>query len=339
MTLQARSCALEPLWRVNGGASEAPRARLRAQLRAQLRGQPGIGSCVAVPGVSDGLSARIAAMAGFTCLLISDALLAGSLLDLPASCVSPDQLADSVVRIAGVADVPLCVSSAAAELGPTRVAHAVRVLEKAGAAAIWLEDSALENARSLAMPDMVAVLEAACAARSDPDLILGARCRPPVGEPLDELVSRYTAYRDAGAELLVLPHGLVKQFPDISKVCRDAGCWLAVDAHDPDILPGDFEGAPGTMWIFESLLQDAALHGMTEFAVDLAQRGSAADLALLEKLRDQPIEDWYQFTGFDRVRVFEERYLPADALTKYAASPSSPSAPSSYYQPTAAPSK
>jgi len=335
MTLKARSCALEPLWRVNGGAIDAPRARLRAQLRSQSE----TGSSVAVPGVSDGLSARIAAMAGFTCLLISDALLAGSLLDLPAPCVSPDQLADSVVRIAGVVDVPLCVSSAAAELGPIRVAHAVRVLEKAGAAAIWLEDSAQESARPLGMPDMVAVLDAACAARIDPDLILGVRCRPRVGESFDDLMSRYTAYRDAGAEMLVLPHGLVKQFPDIIKVCRDAGCWLAVDAQDPDISPGDLKGATGTMWILETLLQNAALHGMTEFAVDLAQRGSAADLALLEKLRGQPIEDWYQFTGFDRVRVFEERYLPADALTKYATSPSSPSAPSSYYQPTAAPSK
>jgi len=328
MTLHFRTSTLEPLWRLNGGAKEAPRARLRAQLRS--------GPPLPVPGVGDGLAARIAAGAGFGCLLISDALLAGSMLDLPPSCVSPDQLADSVMRIAGVVDVPLCVSTGIAELGATRTAHALRLLEKAGAAAIWLEDGVQESAQPLSVPAMVAALQAACAARTDPDLIVGVRCRPHIGQQLDDLVSCCIAYREAGAELLVLPDRYVRQFPDVTRVCRDAGCVLAVDVDSTEVSSDDLKRDSGTMWIFESLLQNAALQGMTDFAVDLAQRGSEADLALLEKLRGQPIEDWYQFTGFDRVREFEDRYLPKDALAKYAASPSSPSAPSSYYQPTVA---
>jgi 2-methylisocitrate lyase-like PEP mutase family enzyme len=66
---------------------------------------------------------------------------------------------------------------------------------------------------------------------------------------------------------------------------------------------------------------------MYDFARTLKVDGIAADLDVLEKVKGTPFEDWYSFTGFDRIRQQEERYLPAQELSKYE------TGPESYYQP------
>lgn len=321
---KTRPTLLDPLWRLNAPEAAAPRSRLRAQLNS--------GRVMAVPGVYDGLAARIAALAGFECLLLSEQLLAESLLALPAACLSSEQLADGVLRITGVVDVPLCVCTGVAVLGPVRTGHALHLLEKAGAAAVWLDERVQAGEEQLGQQAMVAALHAACAARIDIELIVGVRCHVHAGQQYKDVLRRCLAYHGAGAELIVLSRECMLQFPELAPACRKVGCLVMFDATSAEVSPEAVQTPPGKMWVFERLLLDAALHGMTDFATDLVQRGSAADLALLERLRGQPIEDWYQFTGFDRVRDLEGRYLPGEALAKYAASPAA------YYQPAAVPS-
>lgn len=319
---------LEPLWTATPpGAGDAPRRRFHALMQGA--------TIVVAPGVYDGLSARIAELGGCECLLVSDALVSHALLGLPdGGLLAIDELADAVARVSSVVAAPVCVHVRAGTDTPLRTAHAVHRLEKAGAAAICLVDTAHPAAsgagRLVAIADMEARLHAALAARDDPELVVGVACG---ARDTDEARRRSEAYTAAGAELVSMPLACAAA---LSAGAAGTARYRAVAAGGADDLPAEIPLASLQAMGFalatvELTLLRAASLGMTTLADDIAERGVAGDLALIERLADQPIEDWYSFTGFDRIRALEDRYLPSAALAKYT------EGPAPYYQPAPVP--
>jgi 2,3-dimethylmalate lyase len=89
------------------------------------------------------------------------------------------------------------------------VVRTVREYEQAGVAAIHLEDQVhpkkcghMSGKAVIPTAEMVGKIEAAVAARRDPDLVLIARTDAAAVEGLDAAVARARAYRDAGADVL-----------------------------------------------------------------------------------------------------------------------------------------
>ena len=93
------------------------------------------------PGVSDALTAAIAAEARFEALYVSGAAIAYTRLGRPdIGLVSMTEVADHVARIADRVATPLIVDADTGYGNALNVQRTVRAFERAGAAMIQLED-------------------------------------------------------------------------------------------------------------------------------------------------------------------------------------------------------
>lgn len=177
------------------------------------------------------LSALLAEEAGFEAVWASGFELS-ALYGLPdLSLISMTQHLDMVRAITGrcpglpvVADLDTGFGNA------VNVAHAVSEYERAGVAAVVIEDKQFPKVTSLApgqaRQDLVGLeefqgkVEAACAARRDPELMVVARTEALIavlGQA--EALRRATAYAEAGADM-VLVHSKQKTPDEIAAFCH-----------------------------------------------------------------------------------------------------------------------
>src|SRR6516225_6048049 len=106
-------------------------------LRTVLREEKG----VILPGAPNALEARIIADLGFKAVYLTGAGLTNMHLGLPdLGFMDLSQLADHVMAIRCVIDLPLIVDVDTGFGNAVNVTHTVRVLEQAGASAIQIED-------------------------------------------------------------------------------------------------------------------------------------------------------------------------------------------------------
>ena len=105
--------------------------------RAMLREEKG----VILPGAPNALAARIIADLGFKAVYLTGAGLTNMHLGLPdLGFMDLSQVADHVMAIRCVIDLPLIVDVDTGFGNAVNVTHTVRILEQAGASAIQIED-------------------------------------------------------------------------------------------------------------------------------------------------------------------------------------------------------
>lgn len=164
--------------------------------------------CLVTPGIFDALSARIAEKVGFEAIAISGFGVETALLARPdIGLLTMSELVETARRIAHAVDVPITVDAETGFGGVHNIARLVREMEDAGIAGIQLEDQtspkrcpALEGRALVSLEEQVVRLQAALAARSDPDFVIIARSDADILS-YDELVRRSNRYLEAGADL------------------------------------------------------------------------------------------------------------------------------------------
>ena len=188
------------------GSFMSPADRAPSRLRALLsRPEP-----LLVPGAYDALSARLVEHAGFDAVYLTGFGATASLLGLPdVGLLSLPDMVDSAARMARAVDVPLISDADTGYGNAISVARAVQQFERAGVAAVHLEDQVapkrcghMSGKQVVPVDEMVEKLRAAVAARRDPDFVLIARTDARAVEGLDAALERARAYRDAGADVL-----------------------------------------------------------------------------------------------------------------------------------------
>jgi 2,3-dimethylmalate lyase len=194
------------LWRIAVGellsGPTSPRARLRGLLAAP-------GPLVA-PGAYDALSARLVEQAGFDAVYMTGFGTTASLLGRPdVGLLSGAEMIDNARRIVGAVDVPVIADADTGYGNAINVVRTVREYEQVGVAGIHLEDQVhpkkcghMSGKAVIETAEMVGKIEAAVAARRDPDLLLIARTDAAAVEGLDAAIARARRYRDAGADVL-----------------------------------------------------------------------------------------------------------------------------------------
>jgi 2-methylisocitrate lyase-like PEP mutase family enzyme len=146
-----------------------------ARLRDLLATQP----IVVAPGVWDGLSARLVAEVGFAAGYCTGGGIARGRGWPDLGLVTLSELVTTVSGIAEVCDLPLIVDLDSWFGNVLNIRRGVRLLERAGAAALHIQD--VEVPRRTAKPDiipaaaMIGQLHAAADARRDPDFLIIAR--------------------------------------------------------------------------------------------------------------------------------------------------------------------
>jgi 2,3-dimethylmalate lyase len=178
--------------------------------RRRLRELLATGRPVLAPGSHDALSARLVEQAGFDAVYMGGFATTASLLGRPdVGLLGGSEMIDSARRIVQAVDLPLIADADTGYGNPINVIRTVREYEQAGLAAIHLEDQVapkrcghMSGKSVVPVEDMVAKLEAAVAARNDPDFVLIARTDALAVEGLDAAIARARRYGDAGADVL-----------------------------------------------------------------------------------------------------------------------------------------
>ena len=183
---------------------EKPTTRLR-----RLIERPGL---IVAPACFDPLTARIAAEAGFPCVALGGYAL-GSHLAASEPLLTMTEVVDAARRIATVVDVPLMVDAGAGYGDPLHTMRTVREFERAGVAAIHIEDQVYPKRahyhrdyreHTVSADEMVQKIRFACEARRDADFVLVARTDTMRTEGYEEGVRRANLYAEAGADMVML---------------------------------------------------------------------------------------------------------------------------------------
>lgn len=183
-----------------------------SDVRVQLRELLAERSAVMAPGVFDGLSAHLTADAGFRAAYMSGAAVAASATGMPdIGLATQTELVGQVGLITGLIDVPLVADADTGFGDVTHTSRTVRLYEQYGAAGIQLEDQEfpkrcghLDNKRVVPAEEFALKIQAAAAARRDPNTVIIARtdARAPLG--FDEAMRRIGLYAEAGADMVFL---------------------------------------------------------------------------------------------------------------------------------------
>lgn len=194
---------------------------------SRLREAMAENGCLTAPGVHDGLTALLAEKAGFRVAFLGGNAATASVLGLPdLGFLSADALIAHVRNICHVLRIPLLVDADTGFGGPLQVYRTVAALERAGAAAIMIEDQVpakrcglLEGGHPLvSTTEMADKVRAATAARVDTDTVIVARTLACSSGGIAEAVRRGHAYHEAGADaVFVQAPGTLEELREIRR--------------------------------------------------------------------------------------------------------------------------
>jgi 2-methylisocitrate lyase-like PEP mutase family enzyme len=164
------------------------------------------------PGCYDALSARLVEEAGFSAAYMTGFGTAAGRLGRPdVGLLTMDEMVDNAHRIVEAVDIPVIADADTGYGNPINVIRTVREFERAGVAAVHIEDQVapkkcghMEGKQVVAAREMAQKIRAAVDARRSSDFLIIARTDAAAVEGLDAAIERGHIYREAGADLLFI---------------------------------------------------------------------------------------------------------------------------------------
>jgi acyl-CoA synthetase (AMP-forming)/AMP-acid ligase II/2-methylisocitrate lyase-like PEP mutase family enzyme len=285
----------------------------RARLRALLRGpRPLI-----LAGVHDGLSARIAARAGFEGLWASGFGISATKCLPDVGLISMHEHLQATAAIVSATDLPVVADVDDGFGDAINVVRVVREYEAAGVAGLCLEDNQHPKRNSLyagldrklvGSDTFARKIAAARATRRDPDLVIVARTEALVaGLGHDEANRRALAYARAGADV-VLVHSKASSPAPILEFGRrwQQGVPLAaVPSTYPDVGDDELYQAGYRMIVFANQGLRAAVMAMDRSFRALA---GARSLRAVEA-SVSPLRDIFSLVDYEEINRLSARYV------------------------------
>ncbi|RYX88238.1 MAG: isocitrate lyase/PEP mutase family protein [Comamonadaceae bacterium] len=165
---------------------------------------------VIVPGAFNALSAKVIEDLGYEAIYVTGAGVTNMWLGMPdQGFLGLHEIADHTARIRDAVSVPLIVDADTGFGNALNVRHTVRMLERAGADCIQLEDQVapkrcghFSGKEVISMEEAVNKIKAAVDARHDPDLLILARTDACATLGFEAAVERAHTFAEAGADIL-----------------------------------------------------------------------------------------------------------------------------------------
>jgi 2-methylisocitrate lyase-like PEP mutase family enzyme len=258
--------------------------RASTQLRELLR----VGDVVVAPGVWDGLSARLVARAGFPAAYATGGGIARSMGYPDLGLLSLSEIASRLANIVEHAGVPVIADADTGYGNALNVQRAVREFERAGVAALHLEDQTFpkrcghyDDKSVVPAAEMAQKLRAARDAMTDSDIVLIARTDALAVEGLDAAVERAQAYAAAGADVIFIEAPVsVEQIEAIARRVPQPKLINMFQGGKTPLVPVARLKALGyQIVIIPSDLQRATIRAMDDVLAAIARDGSSAALA------------------------------------------------------------
>ncbi|NVJ93614.1 MAG: oxaloacetate decarboxylase [Methylocystaceae bacterium] len=180
--------------------------------RASLKERLNEKDIIVAPGVFDALSASLAENAGFDTLYLSGASLAYTKLGQPdIGLLSFTEIADSLWRISDRTNASIVADCDTGFGNALNAMRCVKMLERAGANAIQLEDQTypkrcghLAGKTLVPLPEMVGKLKAALDARQNEETMIVARTDALGVIGTQEAIDRALAFKECGVDMVFI---------------------------------------------------------------------------------------------------------------------------------------
>ena len=268
----------------------------RARLRDIFSGPKGI----IAPGVTDALFAQLAQDCGYAAVHLSGNAIHKNFCLPDRNLLSVTQIAQRAAQIAEAAEIPLIVDGGPACIETVALARAVKLYERAGAAALRFEDALLNEygtpVESLAIAPlqlMVERIKAAADARKDETLVLIARCDSRPKESLSQVQERLAAYVEAGADAVGVQLNETEEFRLIGTAAPAplVSMWPRARLNVFDFIEMGYRVA-----LMPSSVPLAAITAARELLLELKRSGRDQDyFARQREFSDS--ESWYRNLG------------------------------------------
>lgn len=239
-----------------------------------------------VPGAANALTARVIEDLGFEAVYLTGAGLANTELGVPdIGLVTSTELARAVSAIAGATRLPLIVDADTGFGNAINVAHTVRILEGAGAAAIQLEDQSFpkrcghfSGKELIPAAEMVGKIRAAADARASRDCLVIARTDARAVEGLDAAIARAQGYAEAGADLTFVeaPESLAELEAIPRRLAVPQVANMVVGGKTPLATQGELAAMGYGLVLYANAALQASVLAMQEVLGALRRDGSLA---------------------------------------------------------------
>jgi 2-methylisocitrate lyase-like PEP mutase family enzyme len=184
-------------------------------------------AAVQAPGTANALFARVIEDLGFEVVYVTGAGIANMHLGAPdIGLTTLTEIANAVSAIADAVTLPLVVDADTGFGNAVNMVRTVRVLERAGAAGLQIEDQVFPKKCGhfsgkgvVPLDEMVQKVKAAVDARRDQDLQIIARTDARAVEGLDRAIARAQAYIAAGADIAFVEAPTGKD--ELARVARE----------------------------------------------------------------------------------------------------------------------
>jgi 2-methylisocitrate lyase-like PEP mutase family enzyme len=251
----------------------------------KLRQLLAAGRTVVAPGVFDGLSARLTEQAGFPAAYASGGAIARSTGVPDLGLLSLDEIVARLETIVDAVAIPVIADADTGYGNALNAQRAVRAFERAGVAALHLEDQTFpkkcghyDDKGLVPVAEMAQKLKAARDALTDPDFIVIARTDAIAVEGFAAALDRAGAYGEAGADVIFVEAPTSEE--EIAAVARRFPGWKLINMFQggkTPLLPvARLEQLGYNIVIIPSDLQRAAIRAMQRALAAIARDGSTA---------------------------------------------------------------
>jgi len=259
------------------------------------------------PGCFDGLSARLVQEAGFEAAYLSGGAVARSMGIPDIGLVTMSESIDRAVQVVSAINIPIIADADTGYGNAVNLVRSVREFERAGVAAIHIEDQItpkrcghLDGKEVISLSEMVKKLEAALANRTDPDFCIIARTDARGVNGFDDAVKRANAFAKLGVDAVFFeaPQS-EEELAEIPQRVPNIPLLVNVfkGGKTPMLPMARLEKMGYRIAIYPSETQRAAIHAMRTALSTLKREGTteSIDAALTTfKERDKVVglDDW-----------------------------------------------
>ena len=281
-------------------------------LRNLLR-KPGI---IVAPGAHDASTAKIIEQTGgFQAVYMTGSGAAMSLLGEPdIGLLTMTEMVTQARNIANAVSLPVIADADTGYGNALNVVRTVREYERAGVAAIHIEDQVtpkkcghFEGKQVISQNEMVGKIRAAVDAREDPDFVLIARTDARAVLGLEEAIKRARAYLEAGADAIFVE--APQSLEELEIIARSINAPLLVNMDEgtktPLLTVQELEKMGYKIVIFPRSAPSAAAKAIQELMQLLKETGTTQGFTH----RIVTFEERNQITGLARYQEMEREYL------------------------------
>jgi 2-methylisocitrate lyase-like PEP mutase family enzyme len=266
------------------------------------------------PGAADALAARLIAKHGFEAIYMTGAGTTAVRLGMPdVGLLTMNEMVDNARAIADASQLPLIADADTGYGGPMNVQRTVRAYERAGVAAIHIEDQQwpkrcghLAGKSLIPVEEMQGKIRAGLDARLDKDFVLIARTDALAVEGFERAMERCHRYEEAGADMIFLEApSKMEHLAAIPKAFRKPALYnMASSGKTPFLHAEEIQKLGFKLIIYPNFTLLSAITAMSHTLSELKRTGSIAEVAK----NIASFQDFFNLVGMKEVQEAEAKY-------------------------------